>query len=437
MSRQLDPNRTYIFNEEIAVGAEAYFGLPNTDPRVVANRIPIFSDKELTVPISQPQQTNSEGVLPPIYVNVVEYSFAVDTSPAESSQQIVYEPELEGLNSGGVVTSDIDMNGFKHVNVGEATANNQYATLGQSNKAYAQVVDSDAASTPNAIVAILPIAPDALVDGQQVVVNLKHAANDNSVVTLTLNNFAPKQCYIENNALLPLRSTVGQDYHAHFIYDESLDKFFFANPRDSRTRKYVFTANDTFVPTPGVTRLDFEVVGAGGGGGGASAITGGAGSTFAIGAGGGPGAIVQATTETIAASYDVTVGTGGSGGATGNNAGLDGGDSIVTDGAAFTLTAEGGTGGSGGAPESGGSIGLPGDGTGSDTILIGSSGSSANGGTNIFNKAEAALLNTDGENAISLAAGGNGGLNLDAGGAQPARSGGDGYEGRVIITEYI
>ena len=121
MSRQLDPNKTYIFDGTVRVDARAYFGLPNTDPRVVANRIKIFSDKEGTVEIPQPQQTDEQGVLPPIYINEQEYSFAVDTSPAESSQQIVYEAALEGLNSPGLVTADIDMNGFKHVNVAVAT----------------------------------------------------------------------------------------------------------------------------------------------------------------------------------------------------------------------------------------------------------------------------------------------------------------------------
>lgn len=237
MSRQLDPNKTYIFDGTVRVDARAYFGLPNTDPRVVANRIKIFSDKEGTVEIPQPQQTDEQGVLPPIYINEQEYSFAVDTSPAESSQQIVYEAALEGLNSPGLVTADIDMNGFKHVNVAVATENNQYHTLGQAYGKFPQAVVVDALSTRNAIVADLPVNPSALLFGQPIRTYITHDENDSSVVTVKLGAFAAKQTYKGNNLPLDIGDTYGDGNFCDWLYDDTLDKFQLLNPSQLAQRE--------------------------------------------------------------------------------------------------------------------------------------------------------------------------------------------------------
>jgi len=230
MSRQLDPNRTYIFDGTVRIGARAYFGLPNTDPRVVANRIPIFSNKAGTVEIPQPQQTDEQGVLPNIYVNAQEYSFAVDTAPEENSEQIVYEPALEGFNSPGLITSDIDMNGFKHVNVANATANNQYLTLGQAYQKMPQAVVVDVLSTRNAIVANLPVNPDALLFGQPIRTYLTHDENDSSGVTVKLGAFDAKQTYKGNNLPLDIGDTWGNGAFCDWLYDSTLDKYQLLNP---------------------------------------------------------------------------------------------------------------------------------------------------------------------------------------------------------------
>lgn len=75
-----------------------------------------------------------------------------------------------------------------------------------------------------------------------------------------------------------------------------------------------FTSSGTYTPTPGVTKIIVEMVGGGGGGGGAPA---GSSTSNSVGGGGGSGAYVRAMITSPAASYAITVGSGGSGGTTG------------------------------------------------------------------------------------------------------------------------
>lgn len=75
-----------------------------------------------------------------------------------------------------------------------------------------------------------------------------------------------------------------------------------------------FTSSGTYTPTPGVTKIIVEMVGGGGGGGGAQA---GSSTSNSVGGGGGSGAYVRAMITSPAASYAITVGSGGSGGTTG------------------------------------------------------------------------------------------------------------------------
>jgi hypothetical protein len=127
-----------------------------------------------------------------------------------------------------------------------------------------------------------------------------------------------------------------------------------------RTNVQVFTANGDWIdPDPTIDR-PVEVLLIGGGGGGGSGRTGAAGSNRGGGGGGGGGALVrfETTTSRIRASIvvsgiAVTVGAGGSGGASpveNNFSGVVG--SAGGDSTAFGVTAKGGSAGSGGGQSS-------------------------------------------------------------------------------------
>ena len=195
-------------------------------------------------------------------------------------------------------------------------------------------------------------------------------------------------------------------------------------------KKFYLTSSATHTPQAGISRIEFEVFGAGGGGGGCAGTT----ANTKAGGGGG-GGYVFSSTETIAASYTVTVGAGGGGGAAGVNNGEDGGDSIVTDGASYTLTATGGGGGGGVAGGFTGSAGIFGTGTGGEVNSDASDNTdSAGGGYSIYNGATLAVATSDGQDASTLGNGGSGGWNILS--SQAARAGGDGFAGLVRVTEY-
>jgi len=235
MSQTIDPNKQYFYDGKIAVGALAYYGLPNQDPKVEANQIKIYSDRETTIEIDQPQQTDDQGILPPVFVKEQLYSFKVETAPEQNSEQITLQLELEPLNGVGLVTDNIDMNGFKHTNVAEATENNEYLTLGQSYRKFPQGVVSDPASLENALVANLPIAPDALLFGQPIRLYLDGVpANSTNAVTLKLGAFAAKQLYKGNNLPLAIGDTWGPGAFLDLIYDDVLDKFQLLNPKSAQ-----------------------------------------------------------------------------------------------------------------------------------------------------------------------------------------------------------
>lgn len=245
MGRQLDPNKTYFFNGKVVVDGNAYFGLPNQDPTEVANQIQIWADRACSVPLSQPQKTSDQGILPTIYIADPLYSFYIETSNEEGNEQIIYEPELEPLNTQGLVTSDIDMNGFKHLNVAEATENNQYLTLGQAFRMFPQAVVVDATSAPDAIVANLPVNPIALLFGQPIRLYLTHGANTGPF-TIKLGAFGAKFAYKGNNLAPDAGDTWGNQAFIDVIYDITLDKYQILNPKNSENAKLLQGQNGAY-----------------------------------------------------------------------------------------------------------------------------------------------------------------------------------------------
>ena len=207
--------------------------------------------------------------------------------------------------------------------------------------------------------------------------------------------------------------------------------------------EYRYTSNGTYTPNADTVRIDITAIGGGGGGGGSDGQ--GAG-TNALANHGGGGGYSYKSTSTIDASYAIVIGSGGTGGATGDNDGTAGGATTVT---STSQTISGGGGGLGegitgagglsfigstdGGASSGGDINVKGSpsivgiASAGNAQSYGSSGSSYLGGGMVAGVG-------DGVNATSIGVGGTGG-----GSVQIATNyaGGDGADGIVIIKEYV
>jgi len=212
----------------------------------------------------------------------------------------------------------------------------------------------------------------------------------------------------------------------------------------------------TYSTPSGVRALKVTVVGGGGGGGGVNGST--TANTNAYSDGGGGAGYATAFIPTAEASYTYTVGSGGTGGAVGNNAGAAGGTTEFKNaGSTIIVSAAGGGGGFGdtGASSTGSVTGTPGVGSitglGTPGGVIGSgTGIYANGygrtisGT-LYSLAGsgycpfigggvASSIAATGDDATNYGEGGGGVRTTTASGSDFA--GGDGFQGIIIIEEY-
>ena len=209
--------------------------------------------------------------------------------------------------------------------------------------------------------------------------------------------------------------------------------------------RQVFSANGTYTPTPGMVYADVEVVGGGAGGGGCDNSI----PNFPnAGGGGGGGGYAREilTAATIGVSQAVTIGAGGAGGVAGPNNGSPGGSSSFgallasTGGGGGSLSGGGSAGDGGpGGTGSGGDYNVTGTpGTPGTTFATGGGGQWGNGGpggSSFFGGgAQGAVPNNNGNNATSFGGGGSGGVIL---GSTGAVAGGNGFDGAIIVTEYI
>ena len=213
----------------------------------------------------------------------------------------------------------------------------------------------------------------------------------------------------------------------------------------------IFTSTGTYTPTAGMTYCIIEALG--GGAGGASAVA--AGSTLISGgSGGGMGAYVKAlyTAATIGTSQVVTIGAGGGSDADGGtttvgtlvtaNGGIKGNTTV----AAQSIFALGGGGGTGSASSSVASVSFTGNaggvamgtaGIGGPYVITGGAGApSVFGGSQTAVGTNTAATRTNGLSATSYGAGGGGGIVVSDNSGLGA-TGGSGFKGIVIITEFF
>lgn len=214
----------------------------------------------------------------------------------------------------------------------------------------------------------------------------------------------------------------------------------------SKVIRQVFISSGTYTPSTGMLYCDVEVIGGGGGGGGTAATSA---TTVAAGSGGGGGGYAKKvfTAATIGASQVVTVGAAGAAGAAGNNAGGAGGTSSL----GALISATGGQGGSGsaaggfqvgaggaGGVGSGGDFNLAGNpgGAGFSEISVGVEGITVGGfgGWNLLSAGGLQTFDSIGAGGIGFGGGGGGASGYNS--SAPARVGGAGTKGGIIITEY-
>lgn len=198
-----------------------------------------------------------------------------------------------------------------------------------------------------------------------------------------------------------------------------------------------FTANGTYTPTPGMAYCIVECVGGGGGGGGATGGT-------TAGGGGGGGAYVKGvySAAAIGSSQTITIGAAATGG-TGVNDGSNGADTL------FGALINAG-GGKGGVSNSGGGYGFAGAGgtgtggsfqctgsCGSLSFTSGATASAGQGGTSVFAGSPKQNVissgTATGSAGTSYGAGGCGGVSSSGSDA----TGGAGFVGIIIVTEYL
>lgn len=209
-------------------------------------------------------------------------------------------------------------------------------------------------------------------------------------------------------------------------------------------KKQTFTASGTYTPSTGMIYAMIECLGGGAGGGGTATS---AANTSCAGGGGGAGSYskILVTAASVGASKTVTVGAAGAGGAAGNNAGSNGGDTSV----GVLCVGKGGTSGLGangttcGAPGLGGvagtgdltANGAPGFiGIATTTSCVGmsSAGGNSQWGGGTASGVGTAIVN-GGTTASGFGAGGGGANTFNAAGAA---AGCTGSPGIVYITEY-
>lgn len=214
-------------------------------------------------------------------------------------------------------------------------------------------------------------------------------------------------------------------------------------------RYFTSGTSATFTPTTGVRALYVEVIGAGGGGGSAN---GGGASTAAIGFCGGGGGYSSQLFTNMNQTFTYTIGAGGTGGAATApaSAGSQGGSSTFIGSVDGTMTAIGGTGGGGhdgtttnsqspdaasGGSASGGDLNIRGAPAIGRTVLSGLISSFGSGGYSIKFPVATVSANTNNHGATgqTYGCGGSGGV---AQGVTTDRTGGDGADGIIIITEY-
>lgn len=375
--------------------------------------------------------------------NPVVPSTVISSTWANNTLSDIGAALTQSLASDGqtVPSANLPMATFRHTNVGNAAARNDYAAAGQVQDSSLQWLTS--VSGTNTITASVTPSPTAYTAGQTF--RFTSAGANTGAVTLNINGLGAKAVTKDGVAALSA-GEIRSGAVVEVVYDGT--QFQCTSISLGRLLNIQkFASNGTYTPTAGTNAIYVEGFGAGGAGGGVTNA--GAGNCTA-GGGGGAGAsgwayLTSGFTPTVA----VTIGVGGIGVANANgNAGtnttfgallvLPGGAGGFASGATnvISITAAGGVGGTtptgtnvtGSAGVKGGfgmafAASLAASGAGASTSLGAGGASVTAGGTSV----------TAGANAEGFGSGGSGAVGVNNG---ATAAGGNGANGLIIVYEY-
>ena len=408
------PNVWQDSNTNAAVDFKVYISQPNTDPKDPSKQLSITDSASGEVvsnyfvinPDGYAKNQNGQGVLPVIQ----EQEYAILFESVGGGQQWAYphvKGDAFGLTGGGTGTAMVDevYNNFPAAQAADLTAFDLI------------FIQSKEAGWEGTAV------------GPEYSYYSYYTGNVGAPGTGTFDLFYDSEgneWKITENSQLPLTNEDGVATNAAAIAVNA------ANIVAITKIETVVSVTDlAWTPNAGAYAIEFSIAGGGGGGGPTNILVG---SAHKGGGGGGGGWCRSLYSETVEASYAITVGAGGVGGivGVGGDVGGDGGDTSVVAGA-LNLQAFGGEGGggtiAGGGTSSGGGLNLKGGDSISQSGLITYSGGSMGSG---------GLVSPTGDSS------GFDGFGPGCGGSGASDStntsnqvGGAGTDGVVIITEYL
>jgi hypothetical protein len=206
------------------------------------------------------------------------------------------------------------------------------------------------------------------------------------------------------------------------------------------------TASDaTWAFTAGARAIEFTPVGGAGGGGG---IDGQGASTGAASEAGAGGAHCIKLVTSPSGTFNITIGAGGAGGATGTNDGSTGGDTTIV-GTGISVNAKGGLGGTGFSGAAGSQSGsnalgqtatggdINGKGVGSTTRSVSGGNVSATSTSGFCPFIGGGITRASGADGTDGSVYGEGGGSSFENGSNANHAGGDGFQGAVFIKEFF
>lgn len=342
--------------------------------------------------------------------------------------------------------ANLPMATFRHTNVGNALARNEYAAAGQVQDSSLLWLTS-IAGTDTITASVVP-SPTTYTAGQTFRF-IPAGANTTTAVTLNINGLGAKAITKIGSSALGA-GDIQSGAVVEVVYDGTQFQLMNVSMLRLIGVPTVISATGTFTSKAGTRAVRIRMVGGGGGGGGSAATGAGQG---AVGGAGGSGAYAEFwLTSGFSGGISCTIGAAGTGGTAGSNAGTSG--TATSFGA--VASAPGGLFGAGGTVAASPAVGIFGNGgsvatvsggtlitrmSGQDgglSVVMANAVAGGAGGSSPLGMGGAASFNlggasTAGRNATGFGSGGGGAA---AASSAAAAAGGNGAPGLIVVEEY-
>lgn len=366
--------------------------------------------------------------------NPVVPSTVISSTWANTTLSDIGTAITQSIANDGQTTpvANLPMATFRHTNVGNAVARNDYAAAGQVQDSSLQWLTSVAGT--NTITASIAPGPTAYVAGQTF--RFVAAGANTGATTLNINGLGAK-AITKNGTVAMVGGEIVSGATVEVIYDGTQFQMIGVSTGQLINIQN-FSASGTYTPTAGTKFVIVEIQGGGGAGGGSPA-TGAA--QVSAGGGGGAGGYIKSRITSGFSGASVVIGAAGTG-VLGNNGNAGGNSSfgalVANGGAGGTfqgpVAAAVGPGGSGGT-SSVGNIETNSGNSGMYSLIINTGGAlPGNGAPSRKGPGGNPGINANGSAPTSGAGGGGGGTIVGA--SQAARAGGNGETGTVIVWEF-